>query len=97
MLFRPYRSPILPQRGVETVVPRTYAVTTQDRWDSPCRSPTIRGMAVLTIMLSSMASIIASISAGRTARTSRRVATGWVSDTVRSPGIRLDVAYLPTG
>ena len=31
MPLRPYRSPSLPQMGVETVVPSTYAVTTQER------------------------------------------------------------------
>ena len=32
--LRPYRSPSLPQIGVETVVPSTYAVTTQVKWSS---------------------------------------------------------------
>ncbi len=48
-----------------------YAVTTQDRCATPPRSPTIRGSAVLTIRLSSMASKIASSSPGSTIITSR--------------------------
>ncbi|GIG85916.1 hypothetical protein Pen02_08520 [Plantactinospora endophytica] len=39
----------------------TYAVTTQVKWLSPPNSLTILGSAVLTIMLSSIASIIAII------------------------------------
>src|SRR5580693_8663504 len=48
-----------------------YAVTTQDRCATPPRSPTIRGSAVLTIRLSSMASRMASSSPGRMIITSR--------------------------
>jgi hypothetical protein len=58
----------LPQIGVDTVVPSTYAVTTQVKWFSPPNSPTIRGSAVLTIMLSSIASIIAIMRPARTTR-----------------------------
>ena len=66
--LRPYRSPSLPQIGVETVVPSTYAVTTQVKWLTPPNSLTIRGSAVLTIMLSSIASIIAIIRPNSTTR-----------------------------
>src|SRR5262245_3329338 len=72
MPFRPYMSPILPQSGVETVVPSTYAVTTQDRCESPPRSLTIVGIAVPTMKLSSMASMNASMRPGSTTMTSRR-------------------------
>ena len=48
--FRPYWSPSLPQSGVETVDANRYAVTTQVRWDAPCRSPTMVGNAVETIV-----------------------------------------------
>src|ERR1700684_789848 len=48
-----------------------YAVTTQDRWPPPPRSPTIRGSAVLTMRLSSIASRIAISSPGSTIMTSR--------------------------
>jgi hypothetical protein len=41
-------------------------VTTQVKWLSPPNSPTILGNAVLTIMLSSIASIIAIIRPPRT-------------------------------
>ena len=54
--FRPYMSPSLPHSGVDTVEASRYAVTTQDRWDSPCRSPTMVGSAVATIVWSSAAS-----------------------------------------
>lgn len=69
--LRPYMSPSLPQIGVEAAVARVYAVTTQDRCSSPPSSPTMVGIAVPTIMLSSMASSIAIISASRTTRTLR--------------------------
>src|SRR4249920_2506938 len=48
-----------------------YAVTTQDKCATPPRSPTIRGSAVLTMRLSSMASRIAISSPGRMIITSR--------------------------
>src|SRR5579859_3064846 len=51
-----------------------YAVTTQDRCATPPRSPTIRGSAVPTMRLSSIASSIASSSPGSTIMTSRRLA-----------------------
>ena len=41
--FRPYMSPSFPHSGVDTVEASRYAVTTQDRWDSPCRSPAMVG------------------------------------------------------
>ena len=69
----------MPQIGVETVVPRTYAVTTQVKWLSPPNSPTIRGSAVLTIMLSSIASIIAIISPNSTTRMLLGRAPAWVA------------------
>src|SRR5262245_60760259 len=62
-VLRPYRSPSLPHSGVDTVDASRYAVTTQDRWDSPCRSPAIVGSAVATIVWSSAASSIPSSSA----------------------------------
>ena len=62
-LLRPYWSPSLPHSGVATVLARMYAVTTQDSRDSPPRSPTIVGSAVDTMVWSSAASRIASISA----------------------------------
>jgi len=55
-VFRPYMSPSLPHSGVEMVDASRYAVTTQDRCDSPCRSPAIVGNAVATIVWSSAAS-----------------------------------------
>ena len=61
--LRPYWSPSLPHTGVEVVVASRYAVITQDRWFSPPRSPTIVGRAVDTMVWSSAASRIASISA----------------------------------
>ena len=62
-VLRPYRSPSLPHSGVDTVDASRYAVTTQDRCDSPCRSPAIVGSAVATIVWSSAASSIPSSSA----------------------------------
>ena len=62
-LLRPYWSPSFPHSGADTVVASRYAVITQDRWLSPPRSPTIVGSAVATIVWSSAASRIASISA----------------------------------
>ena len=70
--LRPYWSPSLPYSGVVTVEASTYAVTTQDRWVTPPRSPTILGSAVETTSWSSMASMIASSSPGRMISTSRR-------------------------
>src|SRR5215470_12908021 len=62
-VLRPYRSPSLPHSGVDTVDASRYAVTTQDRCDSPCRSPAMVGSAVATIVWSSAASSIPSSSA----------------------------------
>ncbi len=104
MPLRPYMSPILPQSGVDTVVPRTYAVTTQDRCERPPRSRTIVGIAVPTMKLSSMASMNASISPGSTTMTSRRragagSAGAWITadmGTLRLVHIRRR-PYLPAG
>jgi hypothetical protein len=49
-IFRPYWSPSLPHSGVDTVEESRYAVTTHARCDPPCRSPTIVGSAVETIV-----------------------------------------------
>lgn len=78
MPLRPYMSPSLPQMGVEAAVARVYAVTTQDRCSSPPRSPTMVGMAVPTIRLSSMASSIVIIRASITTRTLRCRGSGAV-------------------
>ena len=83
--LRPYRSPSLPQIGVETVVPSTYAVTTQVKWLRPPNSPTIRGNAVLTIMLSSIASIIAIMRPARMIRMLGFTASRCASVIVESP------------
>ena len=93
--FRPYRSPSLPYSGVEMVVASVYAVTTQDRCSTPPSSPTIRGMAVPTTMLSSWASSIAMIKPGRTINTPRRA----VSDAVVVTGVSRSRAgpYLSAG
>ena len=61
--LRPYWSPSFPQTWVVAVEARMYAVTTQDRCERPPRSLTIVGSAVDTIVWSSAASSIASISA----------------------------------
>lgn len=74
--LRPYRSPSLPQIGVEAAVASVYAVTTHDRCSRPPSSPTIVGMAVPTIMLSSIASSIAIMSASSTIRTLRGCGSG---------------------
>jgi hypothetical protein len=57
--LRPYRSPSLAHTGVDTAVASAYPVTTHDRCVSPPSSPTIVGIAVPTIRLSSIASSIA--------------------------------------
>ena len=49
-LLRPYWSPSLPQSGVETVAASRYATTTQARCEASCRSATIVGSAVETIV-----------------------------------------------
>lgn len=74
--LRPYRSPSLPQTGVETVDVSRYAATTQDRCPNPPRSATMAGSAVLTISASSIASSIASRRPGRTVRIADFSATG---------------------
>ena len=53
--LRPYWSPSLPHNGVEAVDESRYAVTTHERWVSSCRSATIVGRAVETIVWSSAA------------------------------------------
>src|SRR5207302_1294063 len=67
--FRPYRSPNFPYSGPVTVDASRYAVTTHERCWSPPRSPTIVGSAVDTIVWSSDASRMTSISAPKTTRT----------------------------
>ncbi len=62
-VFRPYMSPSLPHSGVDTVEASRYAVMTQDRCDSPCRSPAMVGSAVATIVWSRAASSMPSSSA----------------------------------
>ena len=71
--LRPYMSPSFPYSGVVMVDASTYAVTTQDRWATPPRSPTMRGSAVPTMSWSSMASMMASSRPGSTTRISRRM------------------------
>ena len=62
-IFRPYRSPSFPHSGVETVEANRYAVTTQVRWEAPCRSPTMVGSAVDTTVWSRAARNMPSIRA----------------------------------
>ncbi len=64
--LRPYRSPSLPYSGVTAVWASRYAVTTQEMWFSPPRSPTIVGSAVDTIVESSAAISITSTSPEKT-------------------------------
>src|SRR6478672_4084564 len=64
-LLRPWRSLILPYSGVVTVDATRYAVTTHERWFRPPRSPTIVGSAVATIVWSSAASSMPSMSPPR--------------------------------
>ena len=64
----------MPYSGVTTVTARRYAVTTQERCSSPPSSPTIVGSAVETIVWSSDASSITSISPLTTRRIDRRSA-----------------------
>ena len=56
IILRPNRSPSLPASAVAIVSASRYAVTTQDRWVAPPRSPTMVGNAVPTIVWSSAAS-----------------------------------------
>ncbi len=67
--FRPYMSPSFPYIGVDTVDASRYAVTTHERWFSPPRSPTIVGSAVATIVWSSAARNMPSMSAAKIMRT----------------------------
>ena len=66
-------SPSLPYSGVETVAASRYDVTTHERWLRPPRSPTIVGSAVETIVWSSAARNIPSISATNTVVSARPV------------------------
>ena len=54
-LRRPNRSDSIPYRGTETVEASRYAVTTHDMCSNPWRSVTMRGSAVATIVWSSAA------------------------------------------
>ncbi len=54
--FRPNWSPSLPTTAEVIVCANKYAVTTQDTWLPPPRSPTIVGSAVDTMVPSSAAS-----------------------------------------
>ena len=73
--LRPYWSPSLPHSGVEAVVASRYAVITQEMWFSPPRSPTIVGSAVDTMVWSSAASRMPSISAAYTSTSPPRGVT----------------------
>ena len=73
--LRPYWSPSLPHSGVEAVVASRYAVITQEMWFSPPRSPTIVGRAVDTMVWSSAASRMPSISAAYTSTSPPRGVT----------------------
>src|SRR5438067_5144052 len=57
--------------GVETVDASRYDVTTQERWLRPPRSPTIVGSAVETIVWSSAARNMPSMSAAKTVQSAR--------------------------
>src|ERR671934_1499340 len=57
--------------GVETVEASRYEVTTHERWLSPPRSPTIVGSAVETIVWSSAARNMPSMSAAKTVHSAR--------------------------
>src|SRR5919204_3170767 len=59
--------------GVETVDASRYDVTTHERWFRPPRSPTIVGNAVETIVWSSAARNMPSISAAKTVQSARPV------------------------
>src|SRR5262245_20615467 len=67
--FRPYMSPSFPATGVVIVDASRYAVTTHDSFSIPPRLPTIVGNAVDTIVESSDAISITSISAAKTGPT----------------------------
>jgi hypothetical protein len=73
--LRPYMSPNFPYSGVEIVDASRYEVTTHDRWFSPPRSPTMVGRAVETIVWSSAARNMPSISAAKTGTSSLRAST----------------------
>ena len=65
--LRPNRSPSLPASAVAIVSASRYAVTTQDRWEAPPRSPTMVGSAVPTIVWSSAASSMPTATVTKTA------------------------------
>ena len=71
-VLRPNMSPSLPHSGVVAVEASMYAVTTQDRWLAPPRSPTIVGSAVATIVWSRAARNMPSITPANTSMTFRR-------------------------
>src|SRR5437016_411432 len=80
--------------GVETVAASKYEVTTQERWLRPPRSPTIVGSAVETIVWSSAARNMPSISATKTMRRARprsgaSVAGALIRPTLAEPEARL--------
>src|SRR5258708_15479601 len=75
-IFLPYWSPSLPHSGVDTVVASRYAVMTQAMCEPPRRSPTIVGSAVETMVWSSAARSMPSISAPMMNRTERRLRPG---------------------
>src|SRR5579885_2252673 len=77
IFLRPSWSLILPYSGVATALVIRYAVTTQDNLSSPFRSLAMRGRAVETIVWSSAASSITSISANITTIISRCVRSWW--------------------
>jgi uncharacterized PurR-regulated membrane protein YhhQ (DUF165 family) len=82
----------LPYSGVTTVIARRYEVTTHERWFSPPSSPTMVGSAVDTIVWSSAASSMVSMSAPTTARM-RRPSTGSAAGL---PATALINVFVPT-
>ena len=89
-VLRPYWSPSLPHRGVDTVEASRYAVTTHARWEPPCRSPTMVGSAVDTMVWSSAARSMPSSSAPRITQRRRLVifstaGAGAATPTLTSP------------
>jgi hypothetical protein len=84
--LRPWRSPSLAHTGVETAVVSAYAVTTHAWCARPPSSPTIVGIAVPTIVLSSIASRIAVMSPPMTVQMSRRVGVRSMKQTYLSTG-----------
>lgn len=97
----------MPQIGVEAAVASVYAVTTQERCSRPPSSPTIVGIAVPMIMLSSIASSMAIMSASSTTRTLRGWGPSFSAPPLTSFFVSASIAvlhspgapctYLPTG